>query len=308
MPQTDDQRSPECPRCGYDLSGSIAAWPEDRCPMQSRCSECGLDVAWAELLGRDAGAKVLFELARSHRLQAWRRTSLLCLRPNQLWSAVKMHQAVSFSRLLAIVFTLVPLLWIVIVLPLSINHWRLFASWGAGPDPLRLVCPWYDAAGRTRLMIPLPPIALGVGLFLLMPLTFCLLPQTLRRERVLPRHVGRIGLYSLVGVPIVLIGPISAWFLLAAGIDSALGRSWLGAAFGGYFEVRPALACVTGAIALAWLACFWHAAVSQYLRLHRPALVVGVLMFTASFLLITLLVLAVPYDYATRAFFAQFFA
>ncbi|MBY0262734.1 MAG: hypothetical protein K2Q20_10345 [Phycisphaerales bacterium] len=106
-------------------------------------------------------------------------------------------------------------------------------------------------------------------------------------------------------MPITLIGPITAWFLLATGVDSALGRSWLGAAFGGYLEVRPVLACVTGAIALVWIAVFWHAAASRYLRLPRPGLLVGVLMFTACFLLITLMILAVPYDYATRAFFAE---
>ena len=38
-----------CPRCGYDQSGIIAAWA-DVCPLEGVCSECGLEVRWEEIL------------------------------------------------------------------------------------------------------------------------------------------------------------------------------------------------------------------------------------------------------------------
>jgi hypothetical protein len=42
------QRPAFCPRCGYDLSGTIAAW-ECSCPVDGVCGECGLGFRWAGL-------------------------------------------------------------------------------------------------------------------------------------------------------------------------------------------------------------------------------------------------------------------
>ncbi len=38
-----------CIRCGYDLSGQVAAWT-DRCPLHGVCPECGLGLRWDEVL------------------------------------------------------------------------------------------------------------------------------------------------------------------------------------------------------------------------------------------------------------------
>jgi len=45
---------PQCPRCGYDLSGITATWDAaGACPLVSVCSECGLDVRWSRVIGAD---------------------------------------------------------------------------------------------------------------------------------------------------------------------------------------------------------------------------------------------------------------
>jgi hypothetical protein len=56
MPTTP---KPACPRCGYDLSGQVAAWhpahTEDaplqgaQCPLAGTCSECGLGLEWSKV-------------------------------------------------------------------------------------------------------------------------------------------------------------------------------------------------------------------------------------------------------------------
>lgn len=44
-------RVPYCPRCGYDLRGETAKW-QDACPLEGRCTECGLIFRWQFVLGR----------------------------------------------------------------------------------------------------------------------------------------------------------------------------------------------------------------------------------------------------------------
>jgi hypothetical protein len=43
------ERPANCPRCGHDLRGPQAGWG-DACPLGGRCSECGLDFAWGDVL------------------------------------------------------------------------------------------------------------------------------------------------------------------------------------------------------------------------------------------------------------------
>lgn len=40
---------PRCPRCGYDLRGVVSVWG-DACPLEGRCTECGLVFEWGALL------------------------------------------------------------------------------------------------------------------------------------------------------------------------------------------------------------------------------------------------------------------
>src|SRR5688572_16743326 len=48
---SENSQSPAvaCPRCGYDQRGLMAMWA-NACPLQGRCSECGLEYSWGEVL------------------------------------------------------------------------------------------------------------------------------------------------------------------------------------------------------------------------------------------------------------------
>lgn len=48
--RNQQHRSPGCPRCGYELAGTMKAWT-DRCPLQMPCSECGYQMNLSLVLG-----------------------------------------------------------------------------------------------------------------------------------------------------------------------------------------------------------------------------------------------------------------
>lgn len=45
---TDPELTTSCPRCGYDLRGTVATWMES-CPLSGVCAECGLAFEWGEV-------------------------------------------------------------------------------------------------------------------------------------------------------------------------------------------------------------------------------------------------------------------
>lgn len=84
----------ECPRCGYDLTHAMAA--SEACgDAHGRCSECGLDIAWAEL--RETGndprwfveSRTLPGRPR-RRIARAAATLAMCARPFRFWSRVNM--------------------------------------------------------------------------------------------------------------------------------------------------------------------------------------------------------------------------
>lgn len=93
---------PACPRCGYDQSGVMATWT-DRCPVEGRCSECGIEFAWSDIL--DPGRCVLaWYVEHSGRLRGQlARTAPTLMRmllPWVFWSRVDVHKQIAVRRLL----------------------------------------------------------------------------------------------------------------------------------------------------------------------------------------------------------------
>ncbi|MEO1718137.1 MAG: hypothetical protein AAFR76_13625, partial [Planctomycetota bacterium] len=56
-------RSPECPRCGYDLSGKLDGYRE-LCPLDDACSECGCAIRWSRLTSDSPPPKWFIEQQR----------------------------------------------------------------------------------------------------------------------------------------------------------------------------------------------------------------------------------------------------
>lgn len=92
---------PACPRCGYDQSGEIARW-ETHCPLAGRCSECGLDIEWRDVLNAARhvcpGHVEHAEGKRATFIAAWR-TWVWSIWPWRLWKRLELRHAVRPRRL-----------------------------------------------------------------------------------------------------------------------------------------------------------------------------------------------------------------
>lgn len=88
---------PFCPRCGYDQSGTSAAW-SDQCPLQGTCPECGLHFEWADVFILDRKPLAWLYEHKPRRslglVRAWR-TWGHTLIPSRFWGAVSPMHATS---------------------------------------------------------------------------------------------------------------------------------------------------------------------------------------------------------------------
>jgi len=96
-----------CPRCDYDLRTAIRSWT-DRCPIDGRCTECGLTFPWAEFLNRAAmPPRWNVEYCRErHWPQACAATLLNALLAWRLWRRVRMSMEWRPKRLVMFLLSL----------------------------------------------------------------------------------------------------------------------------------------------------------------------------------------------------------
>ncbi len=124
------------------------------------------------------------------------------------------------------------------------------------------------------------------------PFTFVLLPQTLRKARVLPGHLVRIGAWSFVAVPLLLavypflqlIIQIIAWLN-----GSTAWQSYYGSGFDSATEdLVHAYPWIELALFTGWVLLWYGLAAGRYLKLRTPWLVAASMLTIA--LLASLLV------------------
>ena len=109
-----------CPRCDYDLSGVPASW-RDACPMEGRCSECGLIVSWRELHRPELVAPLWsFEHARVRRFRSFWITARKALWPRRVWVDMKLSAPIRARRV--VLFALILIL---------LTHASIATMWGA---------------------------------------------------------------------------------------------------------------------------------------------------------------------------------
>ena len=151
------QRPPECPRCGYGLTGPVAAW-RDSCPLEGTCSECGLQFAWRDVLNPGFTLPrwcIEFGSAATIPLRTLR-TFTHMLRPWRFWRELQMWHEPHWLRFAALVPVLILLLYLTFAVSLGMGTWewaRRSASIGARSDP-----PWFDG-----VMAALAPWAYVTG-------------------------------------------------------------------------------------------------------------------------------------------------
>lgn len=295
---------PECPRCGYDLSGEAERWT-DACPFKGRCSECGLDVVWGDLLNERLRRPAwLFELAEPQQLRwAFVRTAWRAIRPWRFWRDVRMEYPIAWRRLVVLVVFLFPMLYITLLsAPVAarlgignvVNSYPAMMHfehyWPEIVFPFGALYRWWYPDIRAAAWIS----ALAV---LLLPMTLYLLPVTLRSARIRRAHIWRATLYSCAVLPVfvmaVTLAPLFVmlmWFLartvtMPAWFVSALRR------YDAVLERPSGWLVIAWALGASWL--WMHAILRGYLRLGTKLSATTLLVLLA-WLVATLMVLIMP--------------
>ncbi len=278
---------PRCPRCDYDLSGQMAAWPPDRCLTEVRCSECGLKVGWRDLLNpRYFILQGHFEHAAQRRVRALMRTLAAVPRPWRLWSWLRMSHDIVWRRAFVVVAAASALLYLTFAI---VNGAVVLATGrvAVGYISLReafltLVWPYWGYWSWAGFPIERPPTVVLTCLLtmLLTPAAFLLLPETLKRARVRRAHLIRIGLYLMPSFVVSL--------MLPAIVYNARGAISRATASAVPFRAPLTDAAIVLSITTLWCIVWWWFAADRYLRLPRPLVLASVRSVVAMLAAITL--------------------
>jgi hypothetical protein len=188
--------APECPRCGYDLSGAAGAW-KDSCPLTGICSECGLDFQWRDIFTqRLLGPRWSFEHGPRISHQRWLGTSSRALTPWRLWSGLQLFHDIRAARLFIFAAS-----WLVLMHLGSIGA-AVFSppAWGPprallSPETLDLVVwPYGGSIGYGSVSVDMVLEPLAIWTFtqvLLLPVAMLVLGDSLRKCRVRRAHLLR---------------------------------------------------------------------------------------------------------------------
>jgi hypothetical protein len=278
-----------CPRCGYDQHGEIRTWV-NHCPMHGTCTECGLDLEWSRVFTL-ARHPWLFEYHwRDRPIRRLRLTITYALMPRRFWREVRLEDPIHLRPvwLIAAILLMTFLLGYVVTVLAVVHRMQgpFVQRWTNSTSEYWMHV--FRIAIHDSIMALPTALAAPVLTLLIMPLTFLLIPTTLRRSRVRFGHVCRIALYGLVLPVVVAITWCIAQFAFhAAPLEDvgALINPWQ---WRFWHALSPDLALHDFVIAAglavllaAWLAYWWYAATARYLRLKTPLRVVGVMMFVS---------------------------
>jgi hypothetical protein len=160
----------------------VATWTV-ACPLESTCSECGLDFAWAQVIGtRYAPPGWCVEFAPTGWSLPWRsvRTMAVSISPWGFWQSLRMSHEVRWGRLAGHVVLLVLPFYLLQAACNGLAAWIIWQDavfFGAGPlpSPARVVAqsallPWSERSpgsitypagtvGSRPFVTPFPPPA-----------------------------------------------------------------------------------------------------------------------------------------------------
>jgi hypothetical protein len=272
---------PECPHCGYDLSGAIGRW-EESCPLKGTCSECGGTFWWGRVLRRRSFPQPpLFDDADAWGVHSFVQSLWRSVTPWKLWREARLDDVVRARRLA--VFTVVGLLLMHLALSVglqviavvgfltvrwalgvdsAISRWLVMGAWPYGHYE------YDDAIDRPGS----PVVLLGTLLWPVIQGALSLALGDTRRELGLGLgHCIRIAAYSLVPVPLAFV----AWGICGMLIQLRWDLCWIAPV--GWGPPYHAIALIDMiryllhiAILAGWCWLCWSLALSHLARAPRP--------------------------------------
>lgn len=260
------------------MRGMIASWG-DHCPVNGKCSECGLDFEWVDVLRpeRIAPRWSVEHVTRWRLPLAVPRTLWRCFAPTRLWSQLRLETPLRWRRLIVMAILL---LLTTHAVAAGANIWM---NWNrcqmirvvAGPRVQSVN--WAQVAhfamqpyARLEVMnaVALRGWTLLIMLWgILAPVPYVLLVDTMRQSKVRAGHLWRGWVYFL---------PMIVSF---AAVGAGVGRLLWGQLF-----IDPGsrsimiIGTVLGGVAIWW---WWSRFARFYLRLKEPILVCNVMLFIA---------------------------
>ena len=319
-------RSPECPRCGYDLSGKLEGYRES-CPLDDVCSECGCEFRWSRVTSDRPPPGWFVEHDRRSILLTVPSTLAMLLAPLRFWRRVMMEDRPGWGRAVLIPVSAYLLCGVLTAGALGIEAFRslrapprwYFATW---PDGTSLAVATRIAGG---LVNPLSARELGGPRYVL-AIHDAVFPgggrviATRRSAAELlglpPSAIASVPLAVSVFTPAVFLLPASTrkryrvrvWHVARIGTYGLAGAiviscigvvyfawsdSWgWGARSGLWYWLGPLVPVASIAV---WNLLWWWSATRSYLRIERalafagPLVLAGLLAgFTATVVLLAL--------------------
>ncbi|TVQ52087.1 MAG: hypothetical protein EA377_11055 [Phycisphaerales bacterium] len=311
---------PRCPRCGYQQRGIIETWRE-QCPLEGRCTECGLLFQWSDVL--------IERLPRwNNEYGTWQtyprrtvRTIVLSFRPWKFWSGLQMHHEIQPKRLLLypVVLALVSYLAIgigtgiglvltmiahaqdgitiqfpqalfavlhAVVLPFSDHSYNFLSA------PQWMWLTGESAAVISRRLLSAGPLSISL-LFacahVMAAACFALLPPSRRKAKVRWAHIVRAAVYGLGLIP------IGIFLVLLIGLLTLVGDLIIGGVSDWWWSRRgpTGLAYLSAFCVLLLLHVMWWAfATSRYMKMPH-AWGVGLTVMVIPLLILFLLLLPI---------------
>lgn len=315
MPEASKPVIPICPRCGYDLGGTVASWRSEgdgaSCPTEGVCSECGYAHLWRDILNptyqRLAG---FYEhaLTRRERITWGWRTTLWLIFPWVFWGKVKLHHTMRplrALRLAAWMFILFTLTHATIVVVKFGTAWsgdfnkNLGRFRSAFLEPLMVRDPVWRGWSMSAQGITLH----GLIRFLILvfaPTMFALamtaiivwvLPETRKRTKLRPVHAWRAAAYAPVAIGLsMLASSVIACAEMASHYLYRLTR--IGPILRPSFEQIEVIRDVLTLLPFIWFMAFWWSAILRGWRLQHgvaTSLLLTIASGTAVALVLTIL-------------------
>lgn len=299
-----------CPRCDYDVSGTPAAWT-DRCPLEGRCTECGLTFGWAEMFDPiRAAPRWFFEASMRRHVRAMVWTAARTTLPWHFWDRIRITLPVRPARLIAMLLCVLLVGWAGVTLALGLSEWYIGQGGWVAPLGFRLRMipgylgdnsPWflarpsrddYDFACLAQ------PVLIACAVI---PGCFALLGDSLTRVRVRPAHLLRAGVCNAVGLLVLYaaftLSRCAAGMAVHWEYRRARRNSTLGNLLWDFSDKEDLFAY----IASAWLLLAWLLTIRLYLRLPNALAV------ASAFMLIAALVVGAYYLFLTDSILAILF-
>lgn len=285
-----------CPRCGYDLSGVVQSW-EGECPLRGQCSECGLELEWAEVVA-PKWVPPAWSIEHAKYVGVWglaRRGAKGVVRamwPWALWRGVPLGAPVVASRLPIVALMMFAAGWVamsitalalMVVSTLIFQHVVSTGALGVGVQAPglveRLTSEWatwaFPVWPASRRSGPLDEekaraLVVVVGMTLAVAPSFVLMPVTMSRQRVKWSHVWRAVAWGMWVLPVVCaVTPLLRLFaecLFYASLGAGSRRAWQEV----YLAVRywGPIGGVLVMFAVTWM--WWAVAVGAYMRIRHP--------------------------------------